>query len=286
MKRGESLTALGFKWSLVFGFLLLLTAVLVTLRFTDFEPNTDARLDSVPGYSFALEPKLVNFADERLNKKESESDLAYATRINKQIFNAYYHCNYKEVTNFSEWIASKIYNDSLNIGFLSPNRPCGWCHQTSFILSRTLVENGINAIPLGLNGHVVTLVNFQSSDEFEIGKLGGGSRWYIFDSDFGVGPFAYSDNMWSTISSFYPEYLRNDSQLSSAFQTISDDSAYYTLQALNQELVKQEDLLAMINRLHNLIVTMLFFMILVPIVIKIRSNKSKTKKPYQTVNNT
>lgn len=250
----------------MFDFLIFLTLVIVALKFTDYEPKTDASF-KFPGYSFALESQLTGFSDQRLKRKVGESDLDYATRINKQIFNAYYHCNYKEVTNFSEWIASKIYNDSLNIGFLSPNRPCGWCHQTSFILSRTLVENGINAIPLGLNGHVVTLVNFQSNDKFEIDEMGGGgSRWYIFDSDFGLGPFPYSDNMWSSIASFYPEQVRSNSAYISAFQTIAEHSPYYTLEALNKEFIKQEKLLAMIDRLHNITILILLFMIFVATV--------------------
>jgi hypothetical protein len=266
------------KNSFLFGSLLLLTLVAVILRFYEYEPPHDGPAEPIPGYSYALEPRLANFGDKRLKKKVGESDLIFATRVNKVIFNSFYHCNYKEVTSFSELIGRKIYYDSLSIGFISPNRPCGWCHQSSIIASLVLVENGINAIPLGINGHVITLVNFESTDEFDIDQISGekkGGGWYVFDSDFGVGPFVYGDDMWRSVENHYPEYFRNINQYASAFQKISDDSPYYSLEELKEELAKQEKLLAKIDTLHNLTIIILFSMIFTSLIIKIRLSKGK-----------
>lgn len=169
-------------WLATLGGALLLMAVVVN-RETD-PPST--RL-ATPGYSYAVTSPLKGWLDPRLRRKPGETDMPLASRLNKEIFNARYHCDFRETSRLIENIAALTFRDRFReVGLLYPEHLCGFCHQSAYILSRAMTNNGIDAIPLGLNGHVVTLMSLD------------GTAW-LFDPDFGLGPFEYGDAIWGTL---------------------------------------------------------------------------------------
>jgi len=169
---------------------------------------------------------LNGWDDARFRKIEGEDDLVFAIRLNKNIYNSYWHCNYKSIRSGVEFIASKISSDSfLSVGFLSPERGCGWCHQAAYILAKALVQNKIKAYPLGLNGHVVVKAIINDKE-------------LIFDPDYGVGPLPYKDNLGGIIRESYPSELKYDNRLIEplyiAYATKADDIPYFSMEILDE----------------------------------------------------
>lgn len=119
-----------------------------------------------------------------------------------------------------------------------PERPCGFCHQAAYFLARILDQHGISAYPLGLNGHVVTLVNIDN-------------HRMIFDPDFGVGPFPYNSELWEMIADAYPSAISQNEVYSvayeQAFRTVDDDVPYYNLQWLVEAEQQQRTALQFAN---------------------------------------
>lgn len=166
-----------------------------------------------------IKEKLDGWYDERLNRLEGESNLDYAARINRVVNASYYYCDYIARENLFELMAPRFSKTWNAVGFLQPDRYCGFCHQASYIVANILTRNGIDAAPLGINGHVVVLV-----------KDGGAG--YIFDPGSGVGPMPYQDNMIGHIPIFYGPYEAYE-WLLKPFATKADDDYFYSMQWLN-----------------------------------------------------
>ena len=97
---------------------------------------------------------------------------------------------------------------------------CGFCHQRAYLLFERLRERGIEAMVLGLNGHVVT--------QFELS-----GRTYFTDPDYGVGPFEFTDSASEPVRRVhaayaqYPTKLRN--RLATMFASFDDNEPYLYL---------------------------------------------------------
>jgi len=216
--------------------LILTAGILLTLALIlSFGVLVDSSIKSksladIPGYTYALSPPLSSWDDYRLVKHVDESEIDFARHVNLEISNAYYHCDYLATSNLIDKVASWRSKTYKEVGFLAPNRACGLCHQAAYILARTLTLNGLNATPLGLNGHVVVLLESDGHS-------------YILDPDFGVGPFVYEEKMWSKIANFYPKLItENDTTnqlLKEIFFTKADDAAFYSLEWLRNAELEQ-----------------------------------------------
>ena len=140
-----------------------------------------------PGYSFSTTARLIGWDDLRLRRGADETPVEFAARANKAIFSAVYHC--RDISG-STWASQRL--GALGLfgfaehGVLSPKYlQCGFCSQVSYILSRTLRENDIDAFVYGLNGHVVTVFSE-------------GDSQFIVDPDYGIGPWEV--NISSSVS--------------------------------------------------------------------------------------
>ena len=203
------------------GAAMVLVVIILNWR---LPPTTSSGIH-VPGYAYATAEPLDGWSDFRLRRQLGESDWNLAARLNRQVFESFYHCNYRETSRLIDDFAVMPISDAFNqVGLLLPENLCGYCHQASYILARALTDNGISAWPIGLNGHVVTLVDL-------------GNRRWILDPDFGLGPFQYKDAMWKDVEGFYKAAARGDQpylqEYAKAYKTIKDDQPYYSLIWLN-----------------------------------------------------
>lgn len=121
------------------------------------------KIGSVPGMSYATAPALKSFDDPRLSRLDGEGTLNFANRINQTLFEAFYHCDTNDaarvVDRLATYLLPREYRDQ---GFLDlKSARCGFCHQSAFILSHALAAGGVDARPIGLIGHVVSLVKIE-----------------------------------------------------------------------------------------------------------------------------
>jgi hypothetical protein len=175
----------------------------------------------VPAMSFAVEPYLSSFRDQRLLRLHHESDFQYVTRVNKVVHRAFYHCtpgdSVRNIEKYALLLLPKRYSSE---GFLDPRfSRCGFCHQAAFILSYVLSSGGIPSSLLGLNGHVVALVTIKETQ-------------FIFDPDFGVGGIDYTDYDLIKIQKKYAEVDKWWAPLRRAYLYKSDDYFYYDMKWL------------------------------------------------------
>lgn len=170
---------------------------------------------NIENFHYPTQPKLTGWDDERLRRLPQETDMEYAGRMNKVVGSSFYHCHYATKDNIFEILAAGLSKSAMEHGFLQPWRNCGFCHQAAYILAKVLNSQGIDAYPLGMNGHVVVLMK-------------DGGKEYIWDPDWVVGPLPYTDDMLSVLPAFYgnEEYV---SWLHKAYSTRADDRPYSTM---------------------------------------------------------
>ncbi len=180
-----------------------------------------------PGYSFSTTAPLFGWDDLRLRRGADETPVEFAARANQVIFSAVYHC--RDMSG-STWASQRL--GALGLfgfaehGVLSPRYlRCGFCNQVSYILSRVLRENGIDAFVYGLNGHVVTVF------------LEGNSQ-FIADPDYGIGPWEVNISSPVSMSQLAPaKYAwltdrfglsgaRHYKSVTDAYGTTEDDVEY------------------------------------------------------------
>ncbi|MDE6734181.1 MAG: hypothetical protein K2J64_01785 [Desulfovibrio sp.] len=192
----------------------------------------------VKNLHYSTQPKLKGWDDERLRRKPHETDMEYATRMNVVVGSAFYHCDYRTKENIFEKVASRFSKTYEQVGFLQPTRNCGFCHQAAYILARVLDAHGIEAVPLGMNGHVCVLMKDGSHD-------------YIFDPDYAVGPMLYLDDMTPYIAELYgtdPFY----EPVYKPFATNKDDKPYFSMKWLNEAQAEQDRILWIVKGLYYL----------------------------------
>ena len=194
---------------------------------------TPYAIGTVENRDWPTRPKLSGWNDERLKRNSNESDLDYAIRMNSVVGSSYYHCKYYTKENIFELIASFFSKTWKEVGFLQPERRCGFCHQASYILAKVLNTNGVEAYPLGMNGHVVV-------------KLKDHDVEYILDPDYAVGPLEYKEDMRAYIPTNYGTSWVFRS-LYKPYTTKVDDSPYYTMEWLNNAEKEQSRILRYIK---------------------------------------
>lgn len=192
-----------------------------------------------------IKKKLDGWNDARLKRFEDESNLDYAARMNRAVHASYYFCDYTARENLFERMATPFSKTWNEVGFLQPDRYCGFCHQKSYIVANILKRNGVDAAVLGINGHVVVLV-----------KEGGAE--YIFDPGSGVGPMPYQDNMIGHIPIFYGPYATNG-WLLKPFATSKDDDYFYSMQWLNDAEKEQNRALYIVKAVYAVCVALFVF---------------------------
>ncbi|EIC22549.1 hypothetical protein Thi970DRAFT_02820 [Thiorhodovibrio frisius] len=177
----------------------------------------------------------------RLQRREGESDWDFSTRLNQQVFESIYHCDYDFAPRAIERIVGLTPGSKLDqVGFLSPDIVCGFCHQVAFILAKALSNGGLNAKPLGVNGHVVTLAYIDGKP-------------FVLDPDIGVGPIAYGDQMSDEAAHAYktklmdstdqppsPGLVRYMNKIVEAYATTEDDRPYFTLDWMSRIQIRQQ----------------------------------------------
>lgn len=217
--------------------LCVLEGVLLTIvcsGFLDFKYQHTTPTP-VKNLHYSTQPKLKGWDDERLQRKPHETDMEYATRMNVVVGSAFYHCNYRTTENIFEKVASRFSKTYEQSGFLQASRNCGFCHQAAYILARVLNAEGIDAIPLGMSGHVCVLMK-------------NGNEEYIFDPDFVVGPMLYQEDMTSYIPTLY-ENQQNNKGLYKAFATNTDDRPY-NIKFLNESEAEQSRVLRIVKGIY------------------------------------
>lgn len=207
--------------------------IIVGSGFLDFkvEHKTSFPIDNL---HYATQPKLKGWDDERLLRKAGETDMEYATRMNKVVGSSFYHCLYTTKENIFEIFAAYISKTANENGFLHAGRNCGFCHQAAYILTKVLNTQGIEAVPLDMNGHVCVLMK-------------DGNDKYIFDPDYVVGPMRYLDDMTVYIPQLYGPESAYDG-LYQPFATNTDDKLYWTMQYLMDSEAEQNRKLGIVKR--------------------------------------
>lgn len=227
----------------MYGLECLLFLIVIAGLFDFREPITDTFL--VAKQQYAAGKKLDGWNDSRLTRFEGETGLDYAARMNRLVSTSFYHCSSLAKDNVFELVASRFSNTSRELGFLQPDRYCGYGHQGSYILANILKRAGLDAAPFGMNGQVFVLV-----------KEGGGE--YIFDPHYGVGPMPYQDDMTGHIAAFYGadkayEWLRKP------FATSNDDDYFYSMQWLNDAEKEQNRALYIVKAVYAVCVALFVF---------------------------
>ncbi|MDE5879523.1 MAG: hypothetical protein K2G99_05825 [Desulfovibrio sp.] len=226
----------------MYGLECLLFLIVIAGLFDFRAPNGAPELypgQAVPG------KKLEGWNDDRLRRLDSEGDLDYAARMSRILSTSYYYCNYATRENLMELATSRFSRTWNEVGFLQPDRYCGFCHQASYILAKILTRKGIDAAPLGINGHVVVLV-----------KEGGAD--YLFDPAYGVGPMPYKDDMTGYIPAFYGTDRAYD-WLRKPFATSKDDDYFYSMQWLNDAEKEQNRALYIVKVVYAVCIVLFVF---------------------------
>lgn len=227
----------------MYGLECLLFLIVIAGLFDFRASNTDRF--PVKNHSYAVDKKLTGWTDPRLKRFQNETDMEFTSRINKIVGSSFYFCKYNTTENIFENVASRFSRTYNEVGFLQPNRYCGYCHQASYILANILKRNGIDAAPLGINGHVVVLVK-------DAGKE------YIFDPDYGVGPMPYKDDMTKYIPHIYGDNKAYE-WLCKPYATNKDDDYFYSMQWLNDAEKEQNRALYIVKAVYAVCVALFVF---------------------------
>lgn len=225
--------------------LLLIEGILLVIvcsGFLDFKTHRKTSF-AIENLHYATQPKLIGWNDERLVRKTDETDMEYATRMNKVVGSSFYHCLRSSQENVFEMVAFRFSKTCQRFGFLQPSRYCGFCHQAAYILTKVLNTQGIDAYPLEMHGHVCVLMK-------------DGNKEYIFDPDYVVGPMLYQDDMTVYIPKLYgahPSYR----PLYPPFSTNKDDNKFYTMEILRGAEEEQNIILEIMKFIYYLCVVFL-----------------------------
>lgn len=192
----------------------------------------------IENFHYPTQQKLKGWNDERLEREPHETDMEYAGRMNRVVGSSFYHCDYAAKDSIFELLAARFSRTWKENGFLQPGRNCGFCHQAAYILAKVLTAHGIDAYPLGLNGHVVVLM-----------KEGGNE--YIWDPDYVVGPLPYKDDMLPDLPAFYGDG-EHVAWLHKAYTTREDDAPYYSMESLNASEEEQNTILLLLKRCYGI----------------------------------
>ena len=217
----------------------VLLVVLGAAMFVGRDPPTTAP-NAPPPYGFALQPRLSGWSDTRLRRTAGETDMEFLTRTTRLVSESIYHCDYHNTPRVVDWITSRVFPGAFNdVGLLTPQAlPCGFCHQVAYVLARALRNGGVDAEPMVLNGHVVTIARV------------GGRRWLV-DADFGVGPVEYPVS-FSVIEAEYRRVTGQDdnwtAQIAAAYSTVADDQPFYTMAWLDETEFRQRWLISFLEK--------------------------------------
>lgn len=245
-----------FTFSRLIIFFECILFIIIILGYFNSKAVTPYTVGTIENRDWPTMPKLSGWDDERLKRKSNESDLDYATRVNNVIGSSYYHCEWSTKENIFELLASFFSKTWKEVGFLQPGRNCGFCHQVSYILSKVLNNNGVEAYPIGINGHVVVIVKNKNVE-------------YIFDPDYAVGPLEYKEDMRADIPTNYGADDVFWSRLSLPFTTKKDDAPFYSMTWLNDAEREQGKILRRIKLIYyTCIVAFIFNSILLIIIIR------------------
>ena len=206
--------------------------IIILLGCIEFKPSNMLPYN-IENFHYPTQRKLTGWDDERLKRIPQETDMEYANRMNKVVGSSFYHCDYQEKDNFFEILAAPFTKTVKEKGFLYPGRNCGFCHQAAYLLAKVLNMHGIDATPLGMNGHVVVLMK-------------DGGLEYIWDPDYVVGPLPYKDDMLSALPAFYGDG-KHVKWLHKAYSTRADDRPYSSMATLNAYEKEQNKILFIIK---------------------------------------
>lgn len=236
--------------------LVIVCAGLLDFKFENRSPG------ALKNLHYSTQPKLTGWDDERLKREPHETDMQYATRMNIVVGSAFHHCNYATRQNIFEIVTSFFILTWKKNGFLQASRNCGFCHQAAYILARVLNAEGIDAIPLGMSGHVCVLMK-------------NGNEEYIFDPDFVVGPMLYQEDMTSYIPTLY-ENQQNNKGLYKAFATNTDDRQY-NMKFLNESEAEQSRVLRIVKGIYYFCFVLLILNTLLIIMTLRRGRRQDTQ---------
>ncbi|QMV01585.1 hypothetical protein GHV40_08865 [Devosia sp. D6-9] len=168
---------------------LLTTGLLCAALFAEHYLTTNAAISvpttTTPGIGMALVASPRNQDKTSLLIAPGENSLGYVKRVTDFIHLSTYHCDpgAPPLSLFEQLVfigrAERVVNSE---GILVRSRfTCGYCHQRAYLAARLLRHSGIEAVVYGLNGHVLLRFHIDGAD-------------YFTDPDYGVGPYAYSDD--------------------------------------------------------------------------------------------
>lgn len=234
----------------------LLGAILISLGGSYFvAASHEAALGNqgkIPGYSYATSPPFIGWDDARLLKLGNESPLDFVMRANEAVAQAIYNCHPNP--GGLKFLPGKIGKLTREHGLLSATHiRCGYCHQSAYVLSRALRNNGIDAVTYGVGGHVVTLVWLD------------GQSW-IVDPDWGVGPFKVDVRSKEEMSQLAPSYATVTQVdlvggMEKIYSNTDDDDLYYSSQYLDYIADGQDFYLRMLKLLSGLCISLGVFLI-------------------------
>lgn len=180
----------------------------------------------IPNYNFPTTKKLEDWGDERLTRKNKQSDLDFLAQVNRSINSATYNCaptdSARLIEKFLTIIKPKYFAEE---GLLTPKYfHCGFCSQRAYITAKALEIGGIEAMPFGLNGHVVVRARIN------------GVYW-IIDPDIGIGPIKYEEINSKETKLIYKEIAKNHpiwlKSIYKAIDSQSDDAPYTPMNRLD-----------------------------------------------------
>ncbi len=271
-KRGKQLLS---KTSVFFFVLFILVSIFATVQ-QNWSGHSEPIKRVVQGYHYVKSGVYLSELDEAsFTKRREESVRAFTDRITNTVYNHTYHCEYED---FKVSIMAQIVAYSYQFGespwvegnMLRDRYRCGLCGSRAYLTTKILNDNGIEATPLSLNGHVVTLVN---NDD----------KQYISDPDYGTKVFDYypNDQLAETVKSAYENInlpLPNSeiNNLMSYFST-KDDNIKYDLNRLNQLRTNQGLVFRAVKGISFYLITVSLLMLIWLIVDISRFWRRRTK---------
>lgn len=216
------------------------------------QPNGVGML--LPGFDHIDGRSLAEIPMAEFKKGELETPLVYVSRVTEKIYSATYHClptdnSLSMVEEAVSWAGKALgYDPQFDQGLFGFNRlKCGFCSERAAAVTHVLRLNGMDAITLGINGHVITKVTIDGAV-------------YYTDPDYGVGPYL-ADLPADKIRKVYLQSVMPKLAGIVAEKVVdkSDDEPYYT----DEYLQGLESLRSVIYLVSNIIGCLLLVGVLV-----------------------
>lgn len=178
------------------------------------------REGGLPGIHFMVGGPLKDLPANSFDRVPLEGELDFAQRLPNLIHQSTYNCSPSDFElSFIDFALSRPLEIIASVDFgwhegllVEEVMLCGFCHQRAFFLTDHLIENNVDAMTLGLSGHVVTLANIEGTDYLLDPDYGATAINYnLFDEELRVAVFdGYSQSAFDNSAVIFPMIASRD----------------------------------------------------------------------------